>query len=76
VLGAIAGMLGTIQTTEVLKFVTGSGDLLTNTLLTFNAKNMDFRKIKLKRQKNCPICGENPTVTELIDGEQPVCDVP
>lgn len=76
VLGAIAGMLGTIQTTEVLKFVTGSGDLLTNTLLTFNAKNMDFRKIKLKRQKNCPICGENPTVTELIDGEQPVCDLP
>ncbi len=76
VLGAIAGMLGTIQTTEVLKFVTGSGDLLTNTLLTFNAKNMDFRKIKLKRQKNCPICGENPTVTELIDGEQRVCEVP
>ena len=76
VLGAIAGMLGTIQATEVLKFVTGSGDLLTNTLLTFNAKNMDFRKIKLKRQKNCPICGENPTVTELIDGEQPVCDLP
>jgi adenylyltransferase/sulfurtransferase len=37
---------------------------------------MDFRKIKLKRQKNCPICGENPTVTELIDGEQPVCDLP
>ena len=76
VLGAIAGMLGTIQTAEVLKFFTGSGDLLTNTLLTFNAKSMDFRKIKLKRQENCPICGENPTITELIDGEQPVCDLP
>ncbi len=76
VLGAIAGMLGTIQATEALKFFTGSGELLTNTLLTFNAKNMDFRKIKLKRQENCPICGKNPTVTELIDGEQPVCDLP
>jgi len=76
VLGAIAGMLGTIQATEALKFFTGSGELLTNTLLTFNAKNMDFRRIKLRRQTNCPICGENPTVTELIDGEQPVCDLP
>ncbi len=76
VLGAIAGMLGTIQAAEVLKFVTGSGNLLTNALLTFNAQTMDFRKIKLKRQKKCPLCGENPTVTQLIDGELAVCDVP
>ena len=76
VLGAIAGMLGTIQAAEALKFVTNTGQLLTDSLLTFDAKNMDFRKIKLKRQKSCPICGENPTITELVDGEAAVCEVP
>lgn len=73
VLGAIAGMLGTIQAVEVLKYITGSGTLLTDRLLTFNAKTMDFRKIKLKRQDDCPICGANPTITELVDIQRPVC---
>jgi molybdopterin/thiamine biosynthesis adenylyltransferase len=73
VLGAIAGMLGTIQAAEALKFITGAGDLLTDTLLSFNAKTMNFRKIALKRQADCPICGEAPTVTELVDAEQAVC---
>lgn len=75
VLGAIAGMLGTIQTAETLKYITDVGELLTNTLLTFNAKSMDFRKIKLSRQENCSICGTNPTISELVDGEQTVCDL-
>ncbi len=75
VLGAIAGMLGTIQAAEALKFITGAGSLLTNTLLTFNAKNMAFRKINLKKQNDCPVCGSNPTITELIDAEQTVCDL-
>ena len=75
VLGAIAGMLGTIQAAEVLKFVTGVGDLLTGTLLTFDAKTMDFKKIKLHKQKNCPVCGEAPTITELYDEEQAVCNL-
>ncbi len=70
VLGAIAGMLGTIQAAEALKYVTEVGELLTDTLLSFNAKTMNFRKVTLQKQKNCPICGENPTVTELIDEEQ------
>jgi len=74
VLGAIAGILGTIQATEALKFVTDVGDLLTDTLLTFDAKTMNFRKVRLHRQKDCPICGEKPTITELIDAEQAVCD--
>ena len=75
VLGAIAGMLGTIQTAETLKYLTGVGELLTNKLLTFNAKTMDFRKINTRRQASCAICGDNPTITELIDYEQAVCDL-
>ena len=73
VLGAIAGMLGTIQATEALKYITGVGTLLTDTLLCFNAKSMDFRKISLKKQKDCPVCGDHPTITELVDAEQAVC---
>ncbi len=75
VLGAIAGMLGTIQAAEALKFLTGAGELLHNKLLTFDALSMNFRKVSLKKNKNCPICGEHPTVTELIDEEQAVCDL-
>lgn len=75
VLGAIAGMLGTIQAAEVLKYLTGVGELLTNKLLTFNAKTMDFRKIVVHKRDTCPICGANPTIKELIDYEQATCDL-
>lgn len=75
VLGAIAGMLGTIQAAETLKYLTGVGELLTNKILIFNAKTMDFRKVKVKRTNDCPICGEHPTVTKLIDYEQAACDL-
>ena len=75
VLGAIAGMLGTIQAAETLKYFTGVGELLTDKLLIFNAKTMDFRKISVKRREKCPVCGENPTITELIDYEQAACDL-
>lgn len=75
VLGAIAGMLGTIQAAEALKYVTEVGALLTDTLLSFDAKNMDFRKISLTRQTDCPVCGENPVITELIDYEQTACSL-
>lgn len=75
VLGAIAGMLGTIQAAEVLKYFTGVGDLLTNRLLTFNAKTMEFRTIKGKHNHKCPICGDEPRITELIESEQAVCDL-
>lgn len=73
VLGAIAGMLGTIQAAEALKYLTGAGTLLTDRLLTFNAKSMEFRKIKLSRQADCPLCGHHPTITELTDLARPVC---
>lgn len=75
VLGAVAGMLGTIQAAEALKFLVGKGELLTDRLLVFNALNMDFRNVKLKKSSKCPICGDNPTITELRDEEQKACDL-
>lgn len=74
VLGAIAGMLGTIQAAEVLKYFTGIGELLTDRLLVFNAKTMDFRKVKTHRHDGCPICGSSPEINKLIDYEQPPCE--
>jgi len=75
VLGAIAGMLGTIQATEVLKYLTGVGELLTNRLLTFDAKKMEFRTIQVKHNHRCAICGDHPTITELVDYEQATCEL-
>ncbi|MCD6396176.1 MAG: HesA/MoeB/ThiF family protein [Spirochaetaceae bacterium] len=75
VLGAIAGMLGTIQAAEALKFLTGTGQLLNNKLLTFDALDMSFRKITVKKNDSCPVCGKNPIITELVDEEQTVCDL-
>ena len=66
-------MLGTIQAAEALKYITGAGELLTNTLLTFDARTMAFRKIGLKKQESCPLCGPQPEITELTDAEQTVC---
>lgn len=70
VLGAAAGILGTIQATEALKFIIGMGTLLTDTILSFNAASMDFQKIRLKRNSSCPACGDKPTITELADLEE------
>ena len=75
VLGAVAGMLGTIQAAETLKYLIGKGELLTNRLLIFNALNMNFRTVNFKKNKKCPICGDDPTITELKDYEQLVCDI-
>jgi molybdopterin/thiamine biosynthesis adenylyltransferase len=69
ILGSVAGMLGTIQATEVLKYITKSGINLFDTLLTFDSLNMDFRKIKISRDKNCSICGDKPTIKKLIADE-------
>ena len=75
VLGAIAGMLGTIQAAETLKYVTGVGELLTNRLLTFDAKTMQFRTVAVKHRDSCEICGSAPTIHQLIDYEQAACDL-
>ncbi len=66
ILGAAAGMLGTIQAAETIKYITGSGKLLTNQLLSFNAGTMDFFKVTLKPQPECSVCGESPKITELV----------
>jgi molybdopterin/thiamine biosynthesis adenylyltransferase len=73
ILGAIAGMLGTIQAAEVLKYLTGKGTLLTNRLLIFNAFDMNFRTVKIKKNPLCPVCGDTPTIKTLVDYEQKVC---
>ncbi len=75
VLGVLAGVIGTLQATEAVKFLLGQGELLTDSLLVYNALKTNFRKVGLKRNPNCPLCGEHPTITELKDEEQAVCDL-
>jgi molybdopterin/thiamine biosynthesis adenylyltransferase len=75
ILGAVAGMLGTIQAAEALRFIVGKGKLLADRLLTFNALDMEFRTINIHRNPRCAICGETPSIKELIDYEQPACDL-
>ena len=69
VLGALTGLVGSIQATEALKLILGIGDSLSSRLLLIDALSMDFREVKMKRNDQCPLCGDNPTVTELIDYE-------
>ena len=67
VLGMLPGMVGTIQATEVVKLILGVGDSLSGKLLLIDALSMDFRTVKIRRNPECPLCGDNPSVTELID---------
>ena len=76
VLGVLAGVIGSLQATEAIKYLLGIGDLLTDSLLTYNALSMEFRKVSLNRNPHCALCGENPQITKLRDEEQPVvCDI-
>ncbi|MEK7994131.1 MAG: molybdopterin-synthase adenylyltransferase MoeB, partial [Planctomycetota bacterium] len=75
VLGVLAGVIGSLQATEAIKSLLGIGELLTSTLLTYNALTMEFRKVRLSRNPDCPLCGQNPRITELKDEEQIVCDL-
>ncbi len=70
VLGVLPGIIGCIQATEILKLALGKGSSLTGRLLLFNALDMKFRELKLRRDPQCPLCGENPSITHLIDYEQ------
>lgn len=75
VIGAMSGVIGSLQAMEAIKYILGVGDLLTGYLLTYDALKMEFRKVKLPQDtKGCAVCGENPTITELIDYEQAECD--
>src|SRR5437667_2923863 len=69
VLGVLPGIVGTIQATEILKLALGKGSSLVGRLLLFNALDMKFRELKLRRDPECPICGDHPTIKELIDYE-------
>jgi adenylyltransferase/sulfurtransferase len=69
VLGVLPGIIGCIQATEILKLALGRGTSLIGRLVLFNALDMKFRELKLRRDPQCPICGEHPTITELIDYE-------
>lgn len=70
VLGILPGIMGTIQATEVIKQILGSGEPLIGRLLLFNALDMKWREVQPMKDPECPICGENPTIHELIDYEQ------
>jgi molybdopterin-synthase adenylyltransferase len=75
VLGAVAGMLGTTQAAEVLKYLIGTGELLTNRLLIFNANKMQFRTVSFKKNPKCKVCGDHPSILKPENGEQAVCDL-
>lgn len=69
ILGAIAGIIGSIQATEALKVVLGAGKNLVGRLLVMDALEMTFRETRVRRDPSCPLCGEHPSITELVDYE-------
>ncbi len=70
VLGILPGTIGTIQATETIKLLLGIGETLVGRLMLYDALKMRFREMRLRKDPQCPVCGENPTVTELIDYQQ------
>jgi adenylyltransferase/sulfurtransferase len=74
VLGVLAGIMGTIQAAEAVKYLLGIGDLLTNRLLVFDALKMRFREVAFKRNPACALCGSSPSITDLHDEAPAVCN--
>jgi len=72
VLGAVAGVIGILQANEALKEILGLGESMAGRFLMFNALNLSFHEVKIAKNSNCPLCGENPTIKELIEYPQ-VC---
>lgn len=75
VLGILPGVVGLIQATEVVKLILGKGEPLIGRLLLYDALNMRFRELKLRRNPECPACGDHPAITKLIDYQQ-FCGIP
>jgi adenylyltransferase/sulfurtransferase len=69
VLGVLCGTVGSIQVTEAIKLITGIGDPLVGTLMIYDALAMEFRAVRARKDPECPLCGKNATITELIDYE-------
>ncbi len=70
VLGVLPGIIGAIQANEAIKVILGAPDIMVNRLLLFDAWRMRFRELKLRKNPDCPVCGDNPTIKELIDYEE------
>ncbi len=70
VLGVLPGIIGSIQANEVIKYLLGKGELLTGRLLMLDSLAMKFKELKYKKNPDCPVCGSNPSITELIDYEE------
>jgi molybdopterin/thiamine biosynthesis adenylyltransferase len=75
VIGAMGGIIGTLQAMEAIKYLLGLGETLAGYLLTYDALKMEFKKIKINHNKKCGVCGDNPTIDTLIDYEQAACDL-
>ena len=70
VLGVLPGIIGTLQANEALKIILGIGDLMVERFLLFDALGMEFNELKIKKNDDCVVCGNNPSITELIDYKQ------
>jgi sulfur-carrier protein adenylyltransferase/sulfurtransferase len=70
VLGILPGLIGVVQATEAVKIILGVGETLKNRLLLYDALAMRFRELKLRRDRDCPVCGDHPTVRQLIDYQE------
>ncbi len=70
VLGVLCASIGSIQVTEAIKLITGIGEPLASRLMIYDALEMTYRTVKVRKDPECPVCGKNPTITELIDYEE------
>src|SRR5439155_4423916 len=75
VLGVLPGIIGSLQAMETIKLILNLGESLSGRLLLYDALSAEFRTVKLRRDPECPVCGEHPTITELIDYNE-FCGVP
>jgi adenylyltransferase/sulfurtransferase len=75
VLGVLCATIGSIQTTEAIKVITGVGESLIGSLMVYDALEMEFRKVKIRKDPNCPLCGDKPTQTSLLPDYEAFCGV-
>jgi adenylyltransferase/sulfurtransferase len=75
VLGVLCATIGSIQTTEAIKVITGVGEPMIGSLMIYDALEMSFRKIKVRKDPNCPLCGDNPTQSDLLPDYEAFCGV-
>ncbi|MDR1874940.1 MAG: hypothetical protein LBQ90_08035, partial [Synergistaceae bacterium] len=76
IVGAVAGVIGSLQALEAIKYIVGAGQLLTGLLLTCDVLTMEFRRLRVSRRDDCAVCGRNPSIMKPFDCEATVCEVP